>query len=970
MGGTADQQEMVDPSSDEQTRKPAYRGKTIMSNYQATLSRESNYHKETSDKQERSLHTYRSLRPHHLEISQTDSFDHTDTQDHDKNTFLRIKKSFDEYEKQLVSAPASLLPLRQKQPSQPLLSPISPLSAEERQPSLSLLHSFVKASSLSSRSPIEASIPIGDGSINRGNKIKPHHPLLPTNDDGHEDNLDKEDPPSTSATMREKAFYDTIQPQFHLLIFLFQILIHLVPPLLFVLSPNPYAQGIRWNQWKAIRFNILNPLYFYVMLISYFFLSQSDVEIVGHSIYIPAMFFVVHRIALGWKYATMSSTEYHRMMSCEDPSMIDSYIYQSELLSGWIQLDDLVLTFELGAASARIGNRLNETYFHISVPVTADASNSAISNEKHHHSAFIAPCGVSEEDSDNYLQLYAWNEFLKGGSSIQSQCTPANSTKTSSSPTSSSISSTPTDSGEQVNNIRREQGSTIDPENTVEATNDVATAIDHGSPFPFPLVKELQPLILNSDTVKLSGGVSTGDIHYVVSVFDVCKTIIRRANNDNNFALYVVAFLVFGTMLLMILLLIIPVLSKVKTIQSSIAMILFIVSSTMLIWDYGRAYFFFLYVSLVDVSRYLKMMQMLHYMIRLTDLVMMKSATFSSSSSSSVSSKPTNSINVNVSKDKTKQFSAVSTLSRRHLFDVVDIENGVQRQEVMSAAEHHMMAIFDLCESGDLRRSIVKRRLSMMMSPNIKNFVNEPNHESSDIVRGMIKTDLQGIDRINHCKTQIHSCSSEDFDLSERAMDSHQRYSSLPNGHVSNIVQSIRECAGELPLRSLSLEPFSSQCCRNHKSIAVIEQYKHMLENWKAPVPRLNLQPLSTLSHNGAFSNSDNVTAWMLTRLAIQHFGDRFRFRTDGYLGKSTNCYDIQLSTYVFILQQLVFTGSLTFCSMVLALIAISDSADRRAAYGSTLFLQAVLSISLFIIMFILVLVIGMSVNVELAAQW
>ncbi len=55
---------------------------------------------------------------------------------------------------------------------------------------------------------------------------------------------------------------------------------------------------------------------------------------------------------------------------------------------------------------------------------------------------------------------------------------------------------------------------------------------------------------------------------------------------------------------------------------------------------------------------------------------------------------------------------------------------------------------------------------------------------------------------------------------------------------------------------------------------------------------------------------------------------------------------------------------------MVLALIAISDSADRRAAYGSTLFLQAVLSISLFIIMFILVLVIGMSVNVELAAQW
>lgn len=65
-----------------------------------------------------------------------------------------------------------------------------------------------------------------------------------------------------------------------------------------------------------------------------------------------------------------------------------------------------------------------------------------------------------------------------------------------------------------------------------------------------------------------------------------------------------------------------------------------------------------------------------------------------------------------------------------------------------------------------------------------------------------------------------------------------------------------------------------------------------------------------------------------------------------------------------------MFTGLLTFVCMVLALVAISDSVDRKAAYGSILFLQAVLSITLFIVIFICVLIVGMAVNVELAAHW
>ena len=46
-------------------------------------------------------------------------------------------------------------------------------------------------------------------------------------------------------------------------------------------------------------------------------------------------------------------------------------------------------------------------------------------------------------------------------------------------------------------------------------------------------------------------------------------------------------------------------------------------------------------------------------------------------------------------------------------------------------------------------------------------------------------------------------------------------------------------------------------------------------ENLKlAMTPRINfLQP-------------DNATAWIYARLAIQHFGERFRYRTDIYTGK------------------------------------------------------------------------------------
>ena len=64
------------------------------------------------------------------------------------------------------------------------------------------------------------------------------------------------------------------------------------------------------------------------------------------------------------------------------------------------------------------------------------------------------------------------------------------------------------------------------------------------------------------------------------------------------------------------------------------------------------------------------------------------------------------------------------------------------------------------------------------------------------------------------------------------------------------------------------------------------------------------------------------------------------------------------------------FTGILTLLSMLAALAGIVLAEDPQAAYHSTLFIQSILSISLFIIIFTCVLAVGMLINAELAAQW
>ncbi len=316
--------------------------------------------------------------------------------------------------------------------------------------------------------------------------------------------------------LKEKVFFDSIDAEFHIDIFIFQFCANMFLPFLLLFSRNRYAQGIRWN-FHSIRYDILGPIAFYGSIIAFMFCSNLDQSLLGHSLYLPLMFFVVHRVVLALKYATLSTTEYNRLMACKDKLLIDEYLSQLELFSGWVLLDDLVVSFELGAASARIGAKINEIYFRI---------------------------GSNFDDPLTLGQFRHWNAFLRGHERIDIDLKPAREFK------------------------------------------------------------------------KMPNG------DYGITVFDVCATIIRQSSSRNSKSSMVMGAAIYFTVFLMIVLLYIPIIKDYNVLKSTVPISCFLGCASLLIWDYGKTFFFFIYIAALDVKRFLQMTNTLHSMIRLTDLMM------------------------------------------------------------------------------------------------------------------------------------------------------------------------------------------------------------------------------------------------------------------------------------------------------------------------------------------------------------
>lgn len=315
-------------------------------------------------------------------------------------------------------------------------------------------------------------------------------------------------------TLRDTILFDAIAPQFHISVFLYQFFSHMILPLYFFL-PNLYGQGFR-PSFELIWFNIILPCVFYTMVITFVLLSTNDKLMVGYSVWWPFFAYIAHRITLSLKYATLSPTEYKRFNDCTDNKMSASYLDQMMLFSGWFELLPEVLFFELGAASARIGERINEIHL-------------IVRNENH---------------SDvTRTQVCFWNAFLRGQREI-SECT------------------------------------TLAPE-----------------------MRKIE----------------SGD--YAISVYDIAVAVIRYCNTTHEFKLISLR-LTRLIALTIIVVSYIPLMNSRDHVESPALVALYMLSSTIINWSFGRLIFLFLSLVLFDVTRLLKMVKIVHCMIRITDVSM------------------------------------------------------------------------------------------------------------------------------------------------------------------------------------------------------------------------------------------------------------------------------------------------------------------------------------------------------------
>lgn len=197
-------------------------------------------------------------------------------------------------------------------------------------------------------------------------------------------NYDPEKAQFECPSLLKKLIFDAIGVQFHANVFFWQLLIHtfiFLSPLL----KNMRGQGFRCDLSIYSQFNILPPLAAYLMVALYFTMPPEDRHMMANYIWIPLLFFVVHRVVLSLKYAALSETEYERFNQCQDLKLSLDYIYQMQLFNGWFLMEPEVLYFELGAASARMGERINN--IHLVLP--APSSGPSAFNQFLHWNAFV-----------------------------------------------------------------------------------------------------------------------------------------------------------------------------------------------------------------------------------------------------------------------------------------------------------------------------------------------------------------------------------------------------------------------------------------------------------------------------------------------------------------------------------------------------------------------------------------------------
>ena len=177
-------------------------------------------------------------------------------------------------------------------------------------------------------------------------------------------------------------FFDTIGVQFNFGVFFTQLFGHLFFPRLL----NEHGQ-FDWS-FGSILMTFITPLLAYTMILSYFMIPGSqENNVIQGAFILPLVYFLQHRVVIAIKYGSLSQTEYKKFMECCDKELCASYLHQIMLFTGWRTMNPLVVRFELAAASAKLGARIDE------IDIIIENPNNSITAMN---------------------QLRAWNAFLRG----------------------------------------------------------------------------------------------------------------------------------------------------------------------------------------------------------------------------------------------------------------------------------------------------------------------------------------------------------------------------------------------------------------------------------------------------------------------------------------------------------------------------------------------------------------------------
>lgn len=201
---------------------------------------------------------------------------------------------------------------------------------------------------------------------------------------------DRNPPPTKSRSkasfLDDDFLFDSINGQFHIRVFVEQFIAHTIIPLA-PLFANLRAQRFLSTSLLSNLFNIILPILVYIICFTYIFMSKSDRGRVHGAIVMPLLLFIVHRLMVALKYASLSQTEFRRFMLCTDSTVSGKFLAQMNLLGDWRQRDARLVEFELGSACIRVAARINE--MTLSLP----------------------PCDPQSWDMRN---LQHWNAFLSG----------------------------------------------------------------------------------------------------------------------------------------------------------------------------------------------------------------------------------------------------------------------------------------------------------------------------------------------------------------------------------------------------------------------------------------------------------------------------------------------------------------------------------------------------------------------------